>query len=52
MKYGSPQADKYIYVEYKGYKDRNDTHIVFINTDDVDSTEILILHEMIKNREK
>lgn len=42
MKYGSPQADKYIYVEYKGHKDCNDTHIVFINTDDVDSTEILI----------
>ena len=53
MKYGSPQADKYIYEEYKGHKDRNNTHVFFINIEDVDNTEILIegLLRNLKNME-
>lgn len=53
MKYDSPQADKYIYEEYKGHKDHNNTHVFFINVEDVDNTEILIegLLRNLKNME-
>lgn len=53
MRYNPSQANKYIYVEYKGHKDRNNTHIVFINVENVNNTEILIegLLRNLKNTE-
>lgn len=53
MRYDSSYADKHIYVEGKRNKDYNNTHIVFMNVEDVDNTEILIegLLRNLKNTE-
>ena len=53
MRYDSFQADKYIYVESKGYKDHNDTNIIFISIEDVNNTENLIEDSLtnLKNKE-
>lgn len=53
MRYDSFQADKYIYVERKGHKDRNDTYIIFISAEDVSNIENLIEDSLtnLKNTE-